>query len=404
MANDTVYVDSVAGTAKGPVRLRGTLAVANWREPTFNLFLTSSGAELLNNDHGKIRVDAGLALSGPFRSAYLSGAATVTQGVVYAPEPTGRHVIGAGDPALFNVLDTAIVSDRELFPPQSPLLANLRMDVRLSIRHNTWVRNREANIEVYTDDPVLIHAEQGAFALTGVVTSDRGEYTFFSKRFQIKRGSATFIGSPELNPTLQLTGEYEVWLASRGALNIRVLIGGTLRKPTLSLESDAQPPRTQSELVSLLAFGQSSTGLLANGSSSIAGSAATSDLFGAGGQVAARRLAGVALGVAANQLELEAGRAFGTDMFNITPTDVPSGNIVGNLFTQTKFEAGKYVNPRTFVTVQTQASQPGFGIEHRTADGWQFNASMTPRLLLRRADAHVATLPRGPGVRRIHRA
>ena len=101
---------------------------ANWREPTFNLFLTSSGAELLNNDHGKIRVDAGLALSGPFRSAYLSGAATVTQGVVYAPEPTGRHVIGAGDPALFNVLDTAIVSDRELFPPQSPLLANMRMD------------------------------------------------------------------------------------------------------------------------------------------------------------------------------------------------------------------------------------------------------------------------------------
>ena len=51
-----------------------------------------------------------------------------------------------------------------------------------------------------------------------------------------------------------------MWLASRGALNIRVLIGGTLRKPTLSLESDAQPPRTQSELVSLLAFGQSSTG------------------------------------------------------------------------------------------------------------------------------------------------
>src|SRR6185436_1084155 len=57
-ANDTVYVDSIAGWSKGPVRVRGTLAVGNWREPTFNMFMTSEGAELLNNDHGKVRVDA----------------------------------------------------------------------------------------------------------------------------------------------------------------------------------------------------------------------------------------------------------------------------------------------------------------------------------------------------------
>jgi hypothetical protein len=69
-------------------------------------------------------------------------------------------------------------------------------------------------------------------------------------------------------------------------------------------------------------------------------------------------------------------------MFDITPADVPAGNIVGNLFTQTRIEAGKYINPRTFVTAQTQAGRPGFGIEHRTADGWQFNASVAPRLIL----------------------
>ena len=95
-----------------------------------------------------------------------------------------------------------------------------------------------------------------------------------------------------------------------------------------------------------------------------------------------RRLAGVALGVAVDQVEMQAGRAFGTDVFDITPGDVPSGNFVGNLLTQTKVEAGKYVNPRTFVTVQTQASRFGAGIEHRTADGWQFTASVAPRILL----------------------
>jgi len=259
----------------------------------------------------------------------------------------------------------------------------MRIELTVGARRNTWVRNREANIEIYTEEPLFVRAEAQSLALTGVVTTDRGEYSFLSKRFQIKRGSAMFIGTPEINPTLQITGEYQVATASRGAVNIEVLIGGTLRRPRLSLQSDAQPPKTQSELLSLLAFGQSTTSLLASGSSSIAGSAATADLFGVGAQVAVRRLAGVALGVAVDQVEMHVGRAFGTDVFDITPADVPSGNFVGDLLLTTKFEAGKYVNPRTFVSVQYQAKLPGVAIQHRSSDGWLFSASMEPRILLR---------------------
>src|SRR5206468_6281908 len=130
----------------------------------------------------------------------LSGQVDIVQGVIIAPEPTGRHMIGAGDPALFNVLDTAVVSDRELFPAHSPLLQNLRVEVTLNVHHNTWVRNREANVEIYTDYPMTVRAEKEALSLTGVVTTDRGEYKFLSKRFQIKRGSAMFVGTPDLNP------------------------------------------------------------------------------------------------------------------------------------------------------------------------------------------------------------
>lgn len=384
MANDTVYVDSVTAWAKGPVRARGTLAIGNWREPAFNLYVVSEGAELFNNKLAQLRIDAGLALTGPFRDAYLSGAVTVTQGVIYAPEPTGRHVVGAGDPALFNVLDTAVISDRDLFPPASPLLANLRVDVTVGIHHNVWVRNREANVEIYTDDPLTVHDEQQALSITGIVATDRGEYNFLGKRFQITRGSAMFIGTADINPTLQITGEYQVQVATRGALNIRVSIAGTLKKPTLALESDAQPPKTQSELLSLLAFGQNTTSLLATSSSSIAGSAATLDLFGVGAQMAVRRLAATALGVAVDQVQVQAGRAFRTDVFDITPADVPavSGASIGNFFTQTKFEAGKYINPRTYVSAQEQALNLGFGIEHRTADGWRFSAAFEPRILL----------------------
>jgi translocation and assembly module TamB len=315
----------------------------------------------------------------------LSGAATITQGVIYAPESSGRHLIGAGDPALFNVLDTASVADRDLFPAASPFMQNLRVELSVGIHHDTWVRNREANVEIYADDPISIEMQQQAFALTGVVTTDRGEYSFLGKRFQIKRGSAMFVGGSELNPTLQITGEYQVQVAARGALDIRVAIGGTLKKPTLSLESDAQPPKTQSELLSLLAFGQSSTSLLASNSSSIAGSAATLDLFGVGAQAAVKRLASTALGVMVDQVQVQAGRAFGTDVFDITPADVPvdvTGSGFSNFIRDTKFEAGKYINPRTYVNASESAYRFGIGIEHRTADGWRFSGAFEPRVLL----------------------
>ena len=389
MVNDTVFVDSIVGKAKGSVKLRGTLGVGSWREPTFNLFLVANDAELLHNEYGNLYFDAGLALSGPFAGAYLSGAVTVRQGVAYAPEPgTHHYVIGAGDPALFNVLDTTVAAQRELFPAQSPLLQNLRIDVSLNVNRDTWVRNREANVEVYTEDPMMVHQEDQALTLTGVVTTDRGEYDFMSKRFQIKRGSAMFVGTPDLNPTLQVTGEYQVLVATRGALNIRVIVGGTLRRPKLSLESDAQPPKTQSELLSLLAFGQSTTSLFSSTSSSIAGTAATMDMFGAGAQLAVRQMESAALGVAIQQIESEAGRAFGTDVFTIEAADVPSELTSGkgslnSFFTQTKIEAGKYINPRTFVSAQFQAGMPGLGIDHRTTDGWRFTGTIEPRVLLR---------------------
>jgi len=99
--------------------------------------------------------------------------------------------------------------------------------------------------------------------------------------------------------------------------------------------------------------------------------------------MAVKRLAGVALGVAVDQVELQAGRAFGTDVFDITPADVPSGNIVGSFLQQTKFEAGKYVNPRTFASAQFQNNMAGMAIDHRTRDGWRFNLNFEPRLILK---------------------
>jgi translocation and assembly module TamB len=385
MAGDSVYVDSLAGNAGGAVRLAGAMSFANLREPSFNLQLISDGARLMNNDRADVNVDTRLTLKGPFKHAAVGGDITITRGIIYIPESNQRSLVGPGDPGLFNIVDTTSELAHRLFPTQSPLLANLSVNVAVRINQNTWVRNREANIEIYTTDPLTITDSSQSLSLHGIITTDRGDYTLLTKRFQIRRGTATFIGGPDLNPTLQVTGEYQVNVATRGAVNIRVLIGGTLDQPNLSLESDAQPPKTQSELLTLIAFGQSTSSLIASSNSSVASTGATTDLVGAGAQFAARRLATVAVGVMAEQAQIQAARALRADVFTITPADAPleigTGGLPG-FITQTKFEAGKYVSPETFVTLQTQARNLGAAVQRRTQDGWRITVSIEPQVVL----------------------
>ncbi len=398
MTGDTVFVDSVTAIANGPVRLTGTLAVGNWREPSFNLALTAQDAELLNNDRGQVHADARLSISGPFQHASVTGQVTVLHGVLYVPESSGKRLVGAGDPALFNVLDTAVTAQREIFPGQSKLFTNLSVDVDLAVERNTWVRSRDANVEIFTDGPMHVSVTGDALTLTGAVDADRGEYTFLSKRFQIKRGSALFIGTPDLNPTLQITAEYQVKMAT-GVTNIRVLVGGTLERPKLSLESDAQPPLSQSDLLSYLAFGESSNSLLQFGSTPL-NETRGGNLI----NLASARLAGVALGEALNQAEGEAARSLGVDVFNITPGDVPvsPGQSGFQQFVMgTELEIGKYINPRTFATFvgspgnipclgghqsnntgTSTCVPPGVTITHRTSKGYRFETGLTPRYIL----------------------
>lgn len=389
MAGDTVVIDSLVGTSKGQIRVRGGLGIGNWRQPAFDLYLIADDARVMDNEHGELHLSAGLALRGPFTSPYLSGQATVEHGVFFAETGARKRLISTTDPAIYAVLDTTRAGDRQLLPVVgNSMLRNLRADVDFVVNRNTWVRSPELNIEIHTEAPVSAHVENQDISLTGIISTDRGEYELLSKRFEVNRGSALFIGTPDLNPTVQLTAQYEVRLPSRPAINISIVVGGTLKSPRITLHSDAQPPIPQTELLSLLAFGTESSSLVAIAGSALSASSAGNP-FTTG--LAATRLFAVALGIAVEELESEAGRALGVDVFNIRPADVPffQGRTgIEDFILGTEFEAGKYINPATFVAVEgvlpagRRAAPPGIRIEHRTPKGIRIEASYRPRFIL----------------------
>jgi translocation and assembly module TamB len=402
MMGDTVVVDSVAANNKGRMILTGGIGLGSLTAPSFDLRLRVDNAQVLDNHRGDLSVSANLAMVGPFNDAHVTGNVRIRDGFLYIPQSDNKTLVGPGDPALYNVLDTAVMADRELFPGQSPLLANLRMDVNLRVDRDVFVRSREANIEVYSEQDLGIHVNRAkeTLVLDGVLLSERGVYTFMTRRFTIKRGSATFINSTELNPTLQATGEYEVQQPNREAINIQIAVGGTLRQPNISLTSDAQPPIPQSDLLSYLAFGQSSTSLVQLEGSGLTDGSGGSNIVGAGAALASKQLAGIAIGVVADQVAGSAAQSLGADVFTITPADVQTD--VGNFLRGTQFEFGKYFKSHTFFAIKSPLDpaalvRPGMQMVHRFGGlrGYRLETGVDTRYLLREPslsrDQNVAT-------------
>jgi translocation and assembly module TamB len=101
-------------------------------------------------------------------------------------------------------------------------------------------------------------------ALEGTLSADRGTYTLtlgpaVQRQFQVQRGTITFFGTPDLNPSLDITALYTVKRTNQQPLSIRARLTGDLYpQPVLRLESNETFQLSQSDLVSYLVTGQPS--------------------------------------------------------------------------------------------------------------------------------------------------
>ena len=390
-----LVIDTFTARSGGPIVLTGALGLEKLSEPSFDsLKLSARQVYVMNNEHGRLRTDTiALTMDGPFTAAKIAGSGGTLNGVIYIPDYTTKTILAPWDSLYLMVLDTTQTNARDLYFTRNAFLDNLLVTIQLNVGRDTWVRSADANIEVFSDGPLFVLMQRAGRSLTmeGVLSTERGQYTYMTKRFEVRRGSATFLPSsatnPEINPTLQIVGEHEVQLPATGEVNISVIIRGTMRAPRVSLESDAQPPLSQTDMLSYLAFGRSSGSLLTGAS----GLAPSGNGLQVVGKVAGQSLAGFAVGAILNEFERQAEgagmRSLGLDQLNITPaetyTEIAKGGLLSFL-RQTDFEAGRYVNRRTFVAGQLRLSAtPGIRAVHRTPRGYRFETAWEPRIVLR---------------------
>jgi translocation and assembly module TamB len=165
----------------------------------------------------------------------------------------------------------------------------------------------------------------GNLTILGGVQVVRGFYDFQGRRFDIVRGSdVQFHGNQPIDPALKVDAERDI-----SGVTAQVGVRGTMRQPEIQLSS--YPPLDQSDILSLIVFGQPVNAL---------GESQRVNL--------AQRAGNLALGAVAGPLANSVGEALNLDLFEIRAEgegggpEVALGSQVGSrIFIGLRQEFGK---------------------------------------------------------------
>jgi translocation and assembly module TamB len=284
----TVDLSAVSGGAGGTLALRGFMAYADRENPRLDLRLDARNFHVIDRRSVATlyisTARSGLELTGPLRAATLTGALNIDRGAIYIPETFGKDVVPLSGEDFFAIVDTTDLGNRGLLPgAPSELVEHLRLDgVRVNLGDEVWLRSQEVNVKLGGSlsvtravdplDRVRAGFARGSardtvayrLALEGTLSADRGTYTLtlgpaVQREFQVQRGTITFFGTPDLNPSLDITALYTVKRPNQQPLGIRARLTGDLYpQPILRLESNETFQLSQSDLVSYLVTGQPS--------------------------------------------------------------------------------------------------------------------------------------------------
>ncbi|HEV7587599.1 MAG TPA: translocation/assembly module TamB domain-containing protein, partial [Longimicrobium sp.] len=134
-------------------------------------------------------------------------------------------------------------------------------NLRVTVGQSVWLESPDARIQIAGD--LVIDRPAQTNLIFGELDAVRGSYNLvfgpIKRQFDIVQGVVRFYGTPELNPSLDITAAHEVrGGSSEQPVTVLVHLAGTMQQPRVELTTSNRQPLSQSELASLLLFGRTS--------------------------------------------------------------------------------------------------------------------------------------------------
>jgi translocation and assembly module TamB len=262
---------------RGTIAVTGFVSLEEYSNPIFALRAQARNFHIIERPglaSLDISTDNDLTLDGPYRAARVGGAVRVDRGTIYIPELITKDIVDLSDPEFAGIVDTLLARDRKLLPETpSEFARNLTLEnVAVNIGDAVWLRSSEANVKLGGSLNVTLGrsaqtGDRSQLALEGTLNAVRGTYRltlvdpFVQPTFDVESGSLRFFGTPDLNPTLDIRAIHTIRQPNTRSANlrdirVRVNIGGTLARPSLSLDNPDNLPLSQSDLLSYLITGE----------------------------------------------------------------------------------------------------------------------------------------------------
>lgn len=358
-----LHLRSGAGTITGS----GTIALGNDGNATSDLTLRAEKFQVAHTNQYEAAMSGRVRAFGSLQQPVLNGqltvedttvrpAMTLLQNSPTPPDPTITVVWQKDEPRPAPAVPSqgttkppagtseAGAGDR----PSATLYERLALDLQVKIPQNTWVQVEDGSIELRGD----IHISKMAYesvVMVGTLESVRGWYSFRGRKFRLQRGYVYFTGTTPVDPSLDVVLRHTV-----RDYRVDVVVGGTTRVPQLTLRSE--PPLEQADVLSLLMFGKTTSGLTSGEKVSLQNQALQT-----------------AAGYIANDLRQSLAKELGIDNLELD---------VGQTLNKSRIGAGTYVREGVYVSTSQQlsdASQREFAVEYSLSENWQVKASTTTR-------------------------
>jgi hypothetical protein len=344
-----VEVDVRGAAGEGESTITGTVRLQPANDPRLDLDLSFADFEALARRDVEGHISGTLHLDSTYSRPLVTGELTVDHGNLFLEEfQRSSEIVDLTDPRFFTwgIVDTLALSTRPLLAGiRNPFFDNLRVAVDLSVPRDTWLRSEEMNVEIGGQLLVTYDRLNRDLVMVGELEALRGQYFVLNRRFEVQGGTVGFIGTPGINPTLDIQAVASI---RRGpgepALEVNATVSGTLTQPRVTLGSEEQG-LSESDLVSYLIFGRPSY-LLAGGQSALVQGAAGSLL---------RSTAGVGVtyltGAVANQIGAAFAQQLGIDYLSFTQSSEQTFGVLSGSLAGSQLEVGRYLTEDLFVVL-----------------------------------------------------
>ena len=268
LEGQTAYVREARARSDGWAVATGTVTFPTLMDPVVDLVVQFDGFRAVGADDREPAAAWGqLAIAGELSQPVITGDVTLDDGDINIPttgDDLDQAVVGVGETTAEVVLE---VDEPQ---PAASWFDRLTLDeVIVEAGEDLWVSLDEQARAQVAGELVLLKAPTESIRIFGDLAGERGTFTIrvgpIVRRFDIVSVEVNFLGSPELNPAIDIVASRFVPSASGQPLEIRVLITGTLDAPNVALTTADGANIPESEILSYLLFGQPSFALADDG-------------------------------------------------------------------------------------------------------------------------------------------